>query len=99
MEVDKKPEEAATPPAVTADAPPAPPKAEETLKSIVALLEKSVKTKDTRLLMGRLLRQTAAVRKQLSPAAIKTFLRQCLPAELEAKAFLASHLEVRAGAA
>jgi 26S proteasome regulatory subunit N3 len=88
MEVDRKPEEASA-----AAAPPA--TDEEVLKSIVALLEKSVKAKDTRLLMGRLLRQTAAVRKQLSPAAIKAFLRQTLPTELEAQAFLAAHLEVQ----
>ncbi|KAG2439463.1 hypothetical protein HXX76_004818 [Chlamydomonas incerta] len=63
------------------------------LKSVVALVEKSVKAKDTRLLIGRLLRQTASVRKQLTAANVKAFLRQTLPADLESRAFLTSQVE------
>lgn len=100
MDVDKKPEEAAAANGTADAAAPtdaaAPVKVEDTLKGIVSLLEKSVKAKDTRLLMGRLLRQTAAVHKQLTPAAIRAFLGQCLPADSESKAFLAAQLEVRA---
>ncbi|EFJ52858.1 26S proteasome regulatory complex [Volvox carteri f. nagariensis] len=66
---------------------------EDKLKSVVALVEKSVKAKDTRLLIGRLLRQTASVRKQLTASNVKCFLQQMLPAELESRTFLCSHVE------
>jgi hypothetical protein len=66
---------------------------EDKLKAVVALVEKSVKAKDTRLLIGRLLRQTASVRKQLTASNVKCFLQQTLPADLESRAFLCSHVE------
>lgn len=96
MDIDKKPEESksngaeAAADAVTTTAPVT---VEEKLKAVVALLEKSVKAKDTRLLIGRLLRQTASVRKQLTPANVKRFLQQLLPADLEALAFLSSSID------
>ncbi|GLI66345.1 hypothetical protein VaNZ11_010128 [Volvox africanus] len=66
---------------------------EDKLKSVVALVEKSVKAKDTRLLIGRLLRQTASVRKQLTATSVKCFLQQTLPAGLESRAFLCSRVQ------
>lgn len=71
----------------------APATLEDKLKSVVALVEKSVKAKDTRLLIGRLLRQTATVRKQLTAANVKAFLRQTLPADLESRTFLTGQVE------
>lgn len=49
------------------------------LKSNVTLLEKAVALKDTRLLMGRLLRQTATVRKQLDSPLLQELLQGVLP--------------------
>lgn len=49
------------------------------LKSNVTLLEKAVALKDTRLLMGRLLRQTATVRKQFSAPLLQELLQDALP--------------------
>ncbi|GFR43460.1 hypothetical protein Agub_g4543 [Astrephomene gubernaculifera] len=94
MDIDK-PDEApkANGATETVAAAPAATSVEEKLKAVVALVEKSVKAKDTRLLIGRLLRQTASVRKQLTPASIKTFLQQTLPADLESRSFLNSHIE------
>jgi 26S proteasome regulatory subunit N3 len=51
------------------------PDPKSTLKNIVALLENSVSAKDTRLLMGRLMRQTAALRKDLSVELLTWFLK------------------------
>lgn len=97
MAVEKMQTDEAAPSAVPADAKaepsaPAPPKLQDLLRDITALIEKAVKTKDTRMLQGRLLRLTAAVRKQLNPANIKTFLQQSLAEELEAKAFLVAQM-------
>lgn len=66
----------------------------ETLKDITQSIERTVKSKDTRLLQGRLLRQTATIRKQLSPAGVKAYLAASLPAELESRAFLSSTLDM-----
>lgn len=66
--------------------------AAEGLQGIVALLEKSVKLKDTRLLMGRLMRQTALVRKHLTGADLTTFLKASLP-EGDAQAALLRAVE------
>ncbi|MEW5319431.1 MAG: hypothetical protein WDW38_010584 [Sanguina aurantia] len=65
----------------------------ENLRHAVTLLQKSVKQKETRLLTGRLLRQTAAIRKQLTREAIVAFLAQHLPAEDASRIFLESQLE------
>lgn len=56
-----------------------PQSAAEGLANIIALLEKAVKLKDTRLLQGRLLRQTAVVRKHLAKADLAAFLQASLP--------------------
>ena len=62
------------------------------LASILVLLEKAVKVKDTKLLVGRLLRQTAAVRKQLTPDVLNTFLEEALPAHHPTRSFLLEQL-------
>ncbi|KAK9819846.1 hypothetical protein WJX72_003182 [[Myrmecia] bisecta] len=62
------------------------------LKANVALIDKAVRSKDTRLLTGRLLRQTALLRKQLTPDALTAFVKQALPAGLPAQALLLDHL-------
>ncbi|KAG2501927.1 hypothetical protein HYH03_000425 [Edaphochlamys debaryana] len=97
MEVDSKPEEAKTVDAAPATT--APPTVAEKLKAVVSLVEKSVKAKDTRLLIGRLLRQTASVRKQLKSTNVKDFLRATLPADLDARSFLISSVEQAASTA
>lgn len=55
------------------------PSLHEQLKSNVALLEKAVRSKDLRLIQGRLHRQTAVVRRQLNPEALSAFVWEVLP--------------------
>jgi hypothetical protein len=64
------------------------------LKTAVKLIEKSVKLKDTRLLSGRLMRQTAAIRKQLSADTLRSFISK-LPAT-PSSAYLLSQVQVMA---
>lgn len=54
-------------------------------------IRQAVKTKDTRLLVGRVLRQTAGIRKTLEPATFKDFMNEALPSSSRAKS-LASPL-------
>ncbi|KAK9834634.1 hypothetical protein WJX74_006246 [Apatococcus lobatus] len=49
------------------------------LRANVALLERAVQAKDTRLIVGRLLRQTAAIRQQLQPSILKGLVEGLLP--------------------
>lgn len=72
-----------------------PPTVQELLKAIVSLIESSVKAKDTRMLAGRLLRQTATIRKMLSSAVLHEFVSKYLvDAESStSKAFLLSQLD------
>ncbi len=72
-----------------------PPTVQELLKAIVSLIESSVKAKDTRMLAGRLLRQTATIRKMLSSAVLHEFISKYLvDAESStSKAFLLSQLD------
>ena len=60
------------------------------LKAIVGLLESTVKTKDTRLLAGRLHRQTAVIRSQLTPEILAQFISTYLagPDAVSSQAFL-----------
>jgi len=62
----------------------------EALQSIVALIEKSVKSKETRLQSGRLLRQTAVARRHLGAADLRAFVSANLPDDSPAKAYLLS---------
>lgn len=53
--------------------------APEAMAAVMSLLEKAVKSKDTRLLLGRLMRQTALVRKHMSGAELAGFVSAYLP--------------------
>jgi hypothetical protein len=72
---------------------PKPYSAAEGMQAVIALLEKSVKTKETRLLMGRLLRQTAALRKAMSGSDLAGFIAAYLPPGLPSAAFLAGFVQ------
>ena len=63
---------------------------QSSLKGIVSLLESTVKTKDTRLLAGRLHRQTAAIRSQLTNEILSEFISTYLsgPEATASKVFL-----------
>jgi hypothetical protein len=58
------------------------------LKENVSLLEKFVKMKETRGGQGRLLRQTAASRKELTPEALIAFVKETLPEGLSTRSQL-----------
>jgi hypothetical protein len=64
-----------------------------TLKNIVALLENSVSAKDTRLLMGRLMRQTAALRKDLSVELLTWFLKHYVDSSVASHSYLMQTLD------
>lgn len=79
------------------DEAPKPYSAREGMAGIVALLEKSVKTKETRLLMGRLMRQTAQLRGHMNAADLQAFITTYLPADSKSGAYLAGYIkQVRA---
>lgn len=63
------------------------------MQGIVALLEKSVKTKETRLLMGRLMRQTAQLRGHMNAADLGSFISTYLPADSKSGAYLAGYIK------
>lgn len=65
----------------------------EGMQGIVSLLEKSVKTKETRLLMGRLMRQTAMVRKHMTASDLARFVKTYLPQDSSSAGFLQGHLK------
>ena len=65
-----------------------PPSPLAVLRSGVALIKKAVEQKETRTLFGRLLRQTAAVRRRFTAADLTTFLEGALPASSPAAAQL-----------
>ena len=62
-----------------AAAPPPPPKPLAVLRANAALIEKAVAQKETRTLFGRVLRQTAGVRRRLTAADLSAFLEGALP--------------------
>lgn len=68
------------------------PKPGAQLSALLLLLERAVKVKDTKLLVGRLLRQTAAVRKQLTPEILTAFLEDALPAGHPTRIYLLAQL-------
>ena len=74
------------------DAPPAPPAVADQLFAIVALLEASVRAKETRVLVGRLLRQTTAVRCRLNTENLTSFIKATLPDGFPGTDFLLSQL-------
>lgn len=67
----------------------------ESLKAIVLLIDNCVKTKDTRLLSGRLHRLTATIRLQLSSSVLTTFIQTYLVGAdaASSKEFLLSTLQ------
>lgn len=65
----------------------------EGMQGIVALLERSVKTKETRLLMGRLMRQTAQLRGHMTAADLDTFITTYLPVDSKSGAYLAGYIK------
>lgn len=75
------------------DEAPKPYSASEGMQGIVALLERSVKTKETRLLMGRLMRQTAQLRSHMTAADLDTFITTYLPADSKSGAYLAGYIK------
>lgn len=58
---------------------PAPPTVKAMLTANVTLLESAVRAKEIRVLAGRLMRQTTAVRKRMTADDISTFVREKLP--------------------
>ena len=77
---DEKPEEKA------ADKP-------SELIKIVQLVEKSVKTKETRMLSGRLMRMLVTARKNLTSDSLTTFLKTVLPVDSECRPFLLEQVQ------
>ena len=65
----------------------------EGMQNVVSLLEKSVKTKETRILMGRLMRQTAMVRKHMTAADLCGFIRTYLPETSSSAPLLVDYLK------
>lgn len=65
----------------------------EGMQNVVSLLEKSVKTKETRILMGRLMRQTAMVRKHMTSADLAGFIRTYLPEESSSITYLSGYVK------
>lgn len=60
---------------------PAPPTTAASLAANIKLIEKAVKAKETRAVFGKLLRQTAAVRRRLTSGGLQAFVSSVLPAE------------------
>ena len=72
--------------------PPEPPSAASLLQANVELIGKTVQSRETRLGLGRLMRQTAAVRKRLTPDVMAAFLSSTLPSGNATRAALESRL-------
>jgi 26S proteasome regulatory subunit N3 len=70
----------------------APFNAGDAMEAIVKLLDKSVKLKETRMLMGRLLRQTAQLRKHMTAADLRSFLTKYVSEDSGAAAELVQYL-------
>lgn len=68
------------------------------MQGIVALLDKSVRTKETRLLMGRLMRQTAQLRGHMNAADLQAFVSTYLPAGSKSGAYLEGFVKQVGGA-
>ena len=62
------------------------------LRANVALLERAVEAKDTRLIVGRLLRQTAAIRRQLQPQILTSLVENILPESCPSRGLLLEQL-------
>lgn len=71
-----------------AAAAPPPPKPLAVLRANQLLIEKAVAQKEARMLFGRVLRQTAGVRKRMAAADVSAFVEGALPADAPARAAL-----------
>lgn len=69
-----------------------PPSVSAQLATNVSLLESAVRAKETRVLVGRLLRQTTAVRKQLTAENLADFVKNVLPRGYPGTSLLLAHL-------
>ncbi len=70
-----------------------PPPVSTQLAANVSLLESAVRSKETRVLAGRLLRQTTAVRKNLSAENLSDFVKSVLPRGYPGTSLLLEHLK------
>ena len=66
----------------------------EQLTANLAILEKAVSLKETRMISGRLLRQTGAIRHHLTPKLLSSFVTKALPNESPLKELLLAQLKV-----
>jgi 26S proteasome regulatory subunit N3 len=69
-----------------------PPSVSSQLSSKVALLESAVRSKETRVLAGRLIRQTTALRKRLDAESLCEFLKTVFPEGHPEASILLSHV-------
>ncbi|BDA42686.1 probable 26S proteasome non-ATPase regulatory subunit 3 [Coccomyxa sp. Obi] len=69
-----------------------PPPVSAQLAANVSLLESAVRSKETRVLAGRLLRQTTAVRKNLNAENLSDFVKSVLPRGYPGTSLLLEHL-------
>ncbi len=70
----------------------APPSISDQLKANVSLIEKAVRHKETRAVFGKLLRQTAAVRRELTAKDLHAFVSSTLPQDSPAAQTLQQYL-------
>ena len=72
---------------------PIPINVETQLDNSLKLLDRAVRIKDTRLISGRLLRQTAAIRSKLTAEILYAFIEQTLPESFSARETLLGVLQ------
>lgn len=75
------------------DEAPKPYNAREGMQGIITLLERSVKTKETRVLMSRLMRQTAQLRSHMTAADLDNFISTYLPDDSTSAPYLAGYIK------
>ena len=75
-----------------ADETPLPPTVKAMLIANVSLLESAVRAKETRVLAGRLMRQTTAVRRRMTADDLSAFVREMLPHGYPGSVLLLSYL-------
>ena len=71
---------------------PSPPSVKAMLSANVLLLEAAVRAKETRVLAGRLMRQTTSVRRKLTADDLSAFVRETLPHGYPGTSLLLEHL-------
>lgn len=78
--------------AETTSSPATTPTALDRLRGLVSLISQAVKEKDTRALMGRVLRETAGIRPGFDAPLLKAFITEVLPSGVAAKGILLEKL-------